>query len=304
MAAGEELCIDYHSEDMDLQPVHQRRAVLRRKWDFLCACPRCAAHGDDTRRFPCMETTCKGHHLAHQPTAEDQAELTACRTCGTHASPSYTSRMLRQEAGQVQEVAEVRGLVDSGASVDVRPLVRRLQPPHPHHHLAAKAARLRGELYYKTEQWEEAAKELQAEIECREAIIRLPSRTTAELHENRGDMLTLACMSLDAGAGEKREAGLLAHVEAYCCTAQRQAEEAYRCAVQGQLITCGPSHPSTTIAAAKLAATHQGRTLGLSKAEQQGGGGGGEAKQAVMEEQQHQGSRGKKRKPFAWLAKN
>ena len=240
VAEGEELCIDYLGEGWDLLPVHQRRAELRH-WEFMCGCPRCAAHGDDTRRFPCMEATCRGHHLAHQPTAEDQLELTACSVCGTHASPSHTSRMLRQEVDQMQEVAEIRGLVDSGASVDVRPRIMRLQPPHPHHQLAAEAAHLQRLMYRQTGQWEEAARAFSAWIECREAIIRFPSLLTARLFERRGDTLMRASRTVGAGAGERR-GSLLA-----------QAEEAYRHAEQGWLVTCGPSHPSTTIVAAKLA---------------------------------------------------
>ena len=248
VAEGEELCIDYLSEGMDLQPVHQRRARLM-AWNFLCGCPRCAAHGDDTRRFPCMETTCKGHHLAHQPTAEDQAELTACRTCGTLASPSYTSRMLQREADLSKELARIRGFMESGARHgDVRPLVRRLQPPHPHHHLAAAAAHLQVELYLKTEQWMGAAKAISAYIACRDAIIHLPSRTTAHFHEHRGDALMQVSMTVGAGAGAGEKRWVL----------RAQAEEAYRCAAQGMLITCGPSHPSTTTAAAYLAAATQG----------------------------------------------
>ena len=191
---GEELCVDYLNEV--LLPVHQRQARLKKLWEFMCGCPRCVAHGDDTRRFPCMEATCTGHHLAHQPTAEDQAELTACSVGGTHASPSYTSRMLRQEAGLIQEVAVIRGLVDSGASEDdVLPLIMRLQPPHPHHHLAAEAAHLQGVLYHNTEQW------VQAEVECRDAITHLPSYTTARLHALRGDTLMQASRTVGTGAG-------------------------------------------------------------------------------------------------------
>ena len=163
VAEGEELCIDYLSEEGDLLPVHQRRAKLR-NWEFTCGCPRCAAHGDDTRRFPCMEATCKGHKLAHQPTAEDQAELTACSVCGTHASPSYTSRMLRQEADLIQKMAEIPRLGGSGgASVeDVRPLVMRLRPPHPHHRLAALVAHLQEKVHQGAGEWEAAATAVQA----------------------------------------------------------------------------------------------------------------------------------------------
>ena len=96
-----------------------------------------------------------------------------------------------------------------------------------------------------------------------------------------------------AGEGERRGA-LLA-----------QAEEAYRCAVRSLRIACGPSHPLTNIAAARLARAIQEHALGFCNEAWQAGSADAVAasKQAVMQEQQQQGSGGKKAKPFTWLKK-
>ena len=288
VADGEEVCVDYNLERVDLKPVHERRAKLS-GWEFLCGCPRCATHGDDTRRFHCMEATCTGHHLVHQPSIDIPAELTACSDCGTRASAPYTSRMLKQEADMIKDMTEL-----SGSSIDAAgPLsnmaagILRLQPPHPHHYLAAEAAHLQWELYRDRGEWERAAQALEAEIACRDAVIRFPSRNTAFCNHDRGDMLMKAYRAAGAGAGEKR--GLLL----------AQALEAYRRAVHGLLITGGPSHPFTSVADAKLAAAVQEQGRGGAG---QGGGGAGPgtastAASKVTGVQQRQGSRGKKVKP-------
>ena len=197
--------------------------------------------------------------------------------------------MLRQEADLSKDLARIRSIEGTGGSVarvDVRPLVRRLQPPHPHHYLAVEAAHLQGEMYHKTEQWKEAAKKL---IECREAIVHLPSRTTALLTECMGGHLMHAAGA--ESAGEKRGAFL------------SQAGQAYIRAAQGLLITCGPSDPMTTRVVNKVAKLY-GTTPPGGRADE---GGGAEAlaapKQAVTQEQQQPGSGGKKTKPFAWLKK-
>ena len=253
VAEGEELTIAYRQ--FELEPVYQRRATLFNSWDFLCACPRCVAHGDDTRRFPCKKVTCSGYHLVHQPTAGDLARLTACSACGVQATPTYATRLLQQEAGMIKHLAEIhRDTARHDASIrdlDLRPL-------HPHHSLAVEAAHLQYMLYKQSKEWVKAAKALQAEIECRDAILRFPTITTALRYECRGDMLMAAIRVV--GVGEKKRGQLLA-----------QAGEAYRHAEQGLLITGGPSHPWTALATAKLAAAEQ----------EQGGGGAeraGEAK--------------------------
>ena len=271
IAEGKELTIAY--QHFDLVPVYQRRATLFDGWEFPCACPRCAAHGDDTRRFPCTNVTCGGYHLVHQPIAGVRARLTACSACSEQAPLTYAARMLQQEADMVKHLAEIHHDIES---------IRDLQPPHPHHSLAAEAAHLQYMLYKQDEDWEEAAKAVQAEIECRDAILRLPSRTTALRHECRGGMLMEAARVV--GAGEKKRGLLLA-----------QAGEAYRQAEQGLLITGGPSDPWTDLATAKRAAALQ----------EQGEGGveGGVPNQASMQAaalQQQQHTPGEGRGEAGW----
>ncbi|KAG1668123.1 hypothetical protein FOA52_003910 [Chlamydomonas sp. UWO 241] len=248
VAAGEELTIDYTQEVVALQPVHVRRAALLRDKEFLCECPRCSAHGDDTRRFPCQAKECGGHHLVHQPTDADEASLLPCSCCGAAAQTAYAASLLRGESALVSELRTTNEIIDSGRRifVDVVSLIQRLKAPHhPHHHLAGEVARVKWELARNVQQWGDAAEAKRAEIECRNAIVRIPRRDTAVCFGNLGDALVA-----QAGASASAQASVLLG----------EAQEAYQRALQGLIFVLGPDHPWTGVAATKLAAV-QARML-------------------------------------------
>ena len=238
IAEGEELMIDYTLEQMDAKPVHERRARLK-AWDFLCECPRCAAYGDDTRSVKCGSMGCNGSHLIHQPTAEALPVLTPCMICGIQPSASFAAGQLKNEAKVAKKLAAINATIDSGmadaAGAGLMEAIMRLQPPHPHHHLAAEVFWVQYELYRNLGRSDMAARCLGRVIECRDAIVSFPSRITAFKQEYLGDMLQ-AC----PGATKDQ---LL------------DAQEAYRCAARSLLITSGAAHPFSACVARKLATT-------------------------------------------------
>ena len=116
---GQELTIDYELGRCSLMPVHERRARLLASKEFLCQCPRCAADGDDTRRFPCPTPTCKGSCLVHQPTSNAQAKLLPCSSCGQQVSTADSAHMLMNEAELIKEIARINFIIDTGRFVRV-----------------------------------------------------------------------------------------------------------------------------------------------------------------------------------------
>jgi hypothetical protein len=91
IARDEALTVDYLGETASLSSTSVRQALLRRKYEFDCQCPRCSAEGDATRGFPCVRRSwpspadavpaCQGLHLAESRTMSSQQRLLPCFTC-------------------------------------------------------------------------------------------------------------------------------------------------------------------------------------------------------------------------------
>ncbi len=152
IASGEELTVDYHAEAEAGRPAPWRAEELRRKYEFDCACARCAAAGDDTRQWRCGggENTeigsagtngiggqCTGVHLASNTSVSseharkmaacsaDKPVLLACNRCGIDASPALTATCLRDEATLAAALADIDRLMALG-SIDVSTRVAAL----------------------------------------------------------------------------------------------------------------------------------------------------------------------------------
>ncbi|KAG1681019.1 hypothetical protein FOA52_009979 [Chlamydomonas sp. UWO 241] len=124
VAPGEdELTIDYNNERNVIQPVHMQRAASLATKEFLCKCPRCSAHGDDTRKAK----TCGGHHLVHQPTGADAVSLVSCSSCGAAASAAYTAILLEGESAVAAELRTINEIIDRQRL----PRRRGCGAPHP-----------------------------------------------------------------------------------------------------------------------------------------------------------------------------
>lgn len=107
------------------------------------------------------------------------------------------------------------------------------------------------ELAKNREEWGLAAEAVKAEIACRDAVLHFPSRDSSFCREYLGDALLEASKASRAAAAAK----LLS-----------EARDAYRGAVRGLVVTLGPSHPWSGVAAKKLAtalARMQGAEVGL-----------------------------------------
>jgi hypothetical protein len=144
IAGGEELTVDYHAETEAGRPAPWRAEELRRKYEFDCACARCAAAGDDTRQWRCggggngvgsevangLDGRCAGVHLAsntsvssehhRDPAAGSAAELVllACNRCGDVASPAFSAACLKDEVALATALADIDKLMALG-SIDV-----------------------------------------------------------------------------------------------------------------------------------------------------------------------------------------
>jgi hypothetical protein len=182
------------------------------------------ARGDDTRRFPCKAKKCSGHHLVHQPNDADEASLLSCSSCGVTASAAYAASLLAGESALAAELRNINSIIDSGrhVDVDVVPLIRRLKAPHPHHHLAAKVAHVQWEMSTNQQEWRAAVEAAKARVECRNAIVRIPSRDTAFCYEYLGNALVAQADASAAG----QAAALLG-----------EAQDAYQHAVRAHLPT-------------------------------------------------------------------
>ena len=175
---GEELSVDYNAGGFLYQPVWQRRQKLQFTKEFLCECPRCSAHGDDTRRFSCATGQCDGHHLAHQPTAADSALLLPCSICQHEPPAAARDRFLKEEAELLFKLDEI-----DASNKRLLLKSKGLQPPHPHHSAAARIGMMQWELFYcdpRQMDHEASSRAAKAAIECLEAIApTIPTRDIA-----------------------------------------------------------------------------------------------------------------------------
>ncbi|CAJ1445991.1 unnamed protein product [Effrenium voratum] len=90
ISLGEELFTSYLTDFDLLRPVPHRQRVLREKWDFDCACPRCKSNEDDTRRFSCRGL---GRPPSWQESEEEPAaQLSPCT--GSRAAACSGQRVL------------------------------------------------------------------------------------------------------------------------------------------------------------------------------------------------------------------
>jgi hypothetical protein len=125
---GEELTVDYVGAL--LEPIPQRREELLITKGFLCECGRCAGkHGDDTRRFACINhesTNCPGVHFLNQPLLESKPELLDCTHCGAQAPESYLKKVIIQETKLVIEINSVDHCADQQGLVTVSDRIARL----------------------------------------------------------------------------------------------------------------------------------------------------------------------------------
>jgi len=190
---GEELTIDYVGEV--LEPIPHRRQELLITKGFLCECSRCAGkHGDDTRRFNCInygEKNCSGVHFLHQPFLESEPVLLSCTKCGAKPPLSYTQSVLHQESKVLDEIREVENSADKYGIIEVSERVERLAPPHDLHCLADRCYELQAEMYSKVGDHRSAAKAYAKQINCRVAILgrNYHSQSTAFCIEKLGDEL-------------------------------------------------------------------------------------------------------------------
>eukprot|EP00978_Attheya_sp_CCMP212_P025189 scaffold80607_cov27-Attheya_sp.AAC.1 len=88
VSEGEELTIDYSSENL-LSPTYLRRKALLESKFFVCACERCSNQDyDETRRFKCTANQCNGVHFIHQSDNDTQPIFLECTDCSKAVTTS------------------------------------------------------------------------------------------------------------------------------------------------------------------------------------------------------------------------
>ncbi len=120
--AGEEVCINYISEESLLAPKEIRRQLLQDQKEFFCMCTRCSAEEDDTRVFPCYR--CPGKVLARVDGGQ-------CDVCAKPLDPA----LLRTEKDLLNDLDYIDNVLDNGFRVDVTSKLLALRPVHPSHYL-------------------------------------------------------------------------------------------------------------------------------------------------------------------------
>jgi len=175
VAKGEELFINYMDDSWLIRPVSERRKHTSSTYLFVCECPRCAAHGDDTRWFPCQTKSCSGHHLGITATRA----FTICDACGNEACTAHVVHLLQQEANVSRKLERINDIIDSGQPIDITQQLLSLEAPHPYHYLAAKVADVQRELYSQTGNNIRCEQAIRKEIRCLDAVIKFPTSHTA-----------------------------------------------------------------------------------------------------------------------------
>lgn len=157
---AEELTVAYDPSHQ-LKPAQERMRLCQELHGFICHCSRCECPVDDTRRFPCLDPTCKGTQFMCQacmpksadvgdadcPPAEDH--LLPCSDCGTQGTVQQTLTALTLEKKLILFTAELdRDLedkFDAFSEEDCLCLLKGIdhQPCPPGHALSGPVLRCR-----------------------------------------------------------------------------------------------------------------------------------------------------------------
>jgi len=94
IAAGEELTVSYVDAESLWKPTSERRELLRKRWQFVCNCERCAAP-DRTRAFACPAgPACGSGGVVY---AAPDGGFAPCGRCGRRLSAVAASAALAAE---------------------------------------------------------------------------------------------------------------------------------------------------------------------------------------------------------------
>lgn len=197
IAAGDEICISYVSEDELLESVPVRRGRLRESKHFLCHCVRCDGEADLSRGF--WVGRCPGGLCFAMPATEcDELVGATCELT------DYEIRLLLQEEHALEEkligwelLLEHGGPGKySGVLQQVEAAAARAQKSLAQHFLMERAWRILATLYERNGRPEDAEDATSKRLVFQEAAFPGLSGSHAWTLEVQGDMILRHCGAL------------------------------------------------------------------------------------------------------------
>mmetsp|Transcript_54089 Transcript_54089/g.118429 ORF Transcript_54089/g.118429 Transcript_54089/m.118429 type:complete len:474 (-) Transcript_54089:102-1523(-) len=197
IAAKDEICVSYLSEDALLESVIARRKHLKDSKHFVCTCVRCIAERDSSRGFRCPKCAAPAFYVC-KADIKGASELTGstCDNCGHGLTAAEASDLVGEEKWLEQKLEGCERRMEKNSrskhSALLTPLeeaVERSGRTLSQHWLHDKAWQMLADVYERNDRREAAEELLRKRISFQQGAYPGLSGTRAWTSEAYADML-------------------------------------------------------------------------------------------------------------------